>query len=88
MNIDNIVSKIIDGPSFHQFIGQQKGVSEKQRPYYLRWVAMFCEHARSLDAIPNQVDRDQFLTQIASTLEDWQELCASSFADSCPRLDG
>jgi hypothetical protein len=41
MNIDNMISKIIDGPSFHQFIGQQKDVSEKQRPYYLRWVAMF-----------------------------------------------
>jgi hypothetical protein len=72
MKIDNIIRKIILGPEFVQFLDRQKNIPKKQRPFYLRWVAVFCEHVRSLDASPHQADRNQFLEKIAPSREDWQ----------------
>ncbi len=69
---DNNIKSIINGELFAQYVEEQKCIPARQKPYFLRWVALFCEQTRLAQKLPLEFDKAVFFSRIESELQDWQ----------------
>ncbi len=69
---DNNKNSIINGEIFARFIGQNENIPVRQKPYFLRWVAFFCEQARQMGKHPLEFDKRLFFRHIEPEVQDWQ----------------
>lgn len=57
---------------FARYVEQQENIPARQKPYFLRWVALFCEQARLATKHLLAFDKTVFFSRIGTELQDWQ----------------